>query len=338
MNNFRLLSSSSIVIKVALVYIMCLFSMNVGLSQACTICSQADVDNYTGNLGGNIVISGPDITNLDALADNIGSGFVIFGLTIDNNPLLTDISGISQIPPLPNGEVMISDNPLLESISFPILSQVLYYFRVQNNASLDSIYLPELLVQELTIEDNSSLVHIGFSANTSIWETITIDNNSSLENLDGLADFIEDTDILITNNSQLRFYCGLHERILLGPTDNITITGNLKNPTFSEILLEGTCGNYVRGLIGYPTLSEALVDAEEHDFIYVERSNTIDVSTTFLGTQKNTLVIRPQSTLTFTASFTNEGIVINHGKLEMMSGADFNNSGAFVNTGTLISN
>ena len=167
----------------------------------------------------------------------------------------------------------------------------------------------------------------------------TINNNSSLENLDWIAEFDYITvSLVITNNAQLRFYCGLRDRILDDPMADITISGNLKNPTFGEILLEGSCGNFVRGLIGYPTLSEALTGADEHDFIYVERSNTIDVSTTFLGTQQNTLVIRPQTTLTFTAPFTNEGIVINHGTLEMMPGTIFTNSGAFVNTGLLIAN
>jgi hypothetical protein len=83
---------------------------------------------------------------------------------------------------------------------------------------------------------------------------------------------------------------------------------------------------------------EALVGADDHDIIYVERDNTIVSTTTFLGTQKHTLVVRPQVTLTFDAPFTNEGIVINHRTLEMMTGSLFTNSGAFVNTGSLIAN
>ena len=324
--------------KSTIAFLLGLCFINTAFSQACTICSQAEVDNYVGDLSGNVVISGPDITNLDALSDNIPCFLCLFSFTLIDNPVLIDISGISQFGNYPSANFIIENNPLLETIDFPFLTQLESYFRIKGNASLDTINIPKLVVEELTIENNTSLVYIGLSEDV-LTSNFTIDNNASLENLDWIVDLEDSTvSLVISNNAKLLFYCGLRDRILNDPMADITISGNLKNPSFGEILLEGSCGNFVRGLIGYPTLSEALIGANEHDFIYVERSNIIDVSTTFPGTQQNTLVIRPHTTLTFTAPFTNEGIVINHGTLEMISGTTFTNSGAFVNTGLLIAN
>jgi len=329
--------------SISLIVLIGLTSINTVQGQACTLCSQADVENFSGVFWGHMVISGPDITNLDALSDNLPAGVLSFySLTLINNPVLIDINGISQLGFGPMAtfnfaEILIEDNPLLETINFPFLSPLDEYFRIRNNSSLDTINIPLVRVTEITIENNASLVYIGLSADANS-SSLTINNNASLENLDGIADYVGPTDLAITNNAQLQYYCGLRERILSDPAADITITGNLVNPTFGEILLEGSCGNFVRGLIGYPTLAEALVDASEHDFIYVERSNTINLPTVFLGDLQNTLVIRPQTTLTFTAPLTNEGIVINHGTLQMTSGATFTNSGVFANTGQLIAN
>lgn len=369
----------SIVKNITLIIFLCLSGFNTMHGQNCTICSQSEVDNFSGNLGGHIVISGPDITNLDALADNIGGSFLSYlSISIINNPVLTDISGISLIPLLSNTPVLISDNPLLESVSFPVLTST-KSLDILNNVSLDSIYVPEMfcpilkiqnngalkyiglsannIINSLTIDNtgldsidlpeinfslleiqnNDALNYIGLSANNSI-NILTIENNATLENLDGMNDFSDFTTMTISNNTQLRYYCALYDIFLDNPVADITITGNLKNPTYQEIFLEGTCGNYVRNFIGYETLTEALDGANDYDIIFVARDIVVDSPTIFSNIQNQTLFIRPTVNLTFNAPFTNEGIVINHGTVEMMPGATFTNSGVFANTGQLIAN
>lgn len=327
-------------------------------AQQCNFCSQADVDAY--NLGGfvfgNIYISGPDITNLDALSPL--RTLVNGDLIIYNNPLLENTDGLSLFEVQLNetsNNFSIYNNPKLKRINLPSLDTSID--SISNNNSLDSISIRSTSVNimnndslsyfattaasatpdDFTFIGNPFLKEIIFSPTLSSIGSCTI-SDAQIKNLDGFANLTSIEDLTLTDNANLQFYCGLHEVLLNDLNTSITLTSNFRNPTNEEILHEGTCGNFVRNGVGYSTLTEALSGAHDHSFIYVAKDYVIDSTTIFSSGIQRTLIIHQNTTLTFDAPFTNEGIVINHGTLEMLTGSLFTNAGAFVNTGLLIAN
>jgi hypothetical protein len=326
--------------------------MSSAYSQTCNICSQADVDNYVLDPSGlhlsNLYISGSDITNLDGL--NGIKNIFLGSLRIYDSPILEDVDGLSQLEQV-TYNVVISNNPLLKSIeglSSLIISLstydgttsqiVTHGLEIVNNDMLDTIHLPAYIEDQILITNNELLSHLDFPAITSSNGIYTISDNPTLKNLDGLAQIPAISQLTIMNNTNLYGYCGLNKIVFNDINAPISLSGNLVNPSNQEILYEGTCGNFVRNFTGYPTFTEALLGAKDHEFIFVARDHTIDVTTTFPATQNQTLVIKPYVTLRFNAPFTNESIVINHGTLEMINGAQLTNKGALVNTGMLIIN
>lgn len=360
------------------ILVICIFLsyMTSLLSQACTVCSQTDADNWETVIStSNIVISGADITNLDGMSELTGLSNV-FGnggrLIIKDSPLLENIDGLSNITNIQR-QLEVSNNPLLQEVSFPAWSGSIsyiqddYQIKIINNSSLASIQLPLLgncssctqFPTKILIENNDSLITFEQGAGTTFHklhiinndmltdinlpttigiDSVLISDNGSLVDLEGLQHLVDVDSMTIMDNPSLYSYCDLYTYADNESSGNVFMSGNLINLTKQGIIFEGRCGNFVRNTIGYETLDDALNEANDYDIIFVAGNYIVDSPTTFSNAQNHTLFIRPFASLTFTAPFTNEGIIINHGILEMMPGAIFTNSGAFVNTGQLIAN
>lgn len=366
MKSFDIDSNKTTMIKLQLfnallTVLLCLLIGSSAHSQSgpCNICSQEDVDNYVPSVFFPVRISGDDITNLDGLSGLVDIPLGV--LEIWDCPLLENTDGLSALFRVGKG-TLILDNPLLERINMPLLqySNVNEFFHdgieIRNNGSLDSISMGSLDGTNVILENNESLKSFESNNGDGISLTITgsldlseiilantldtvyISGSNELQNLDGFGEVTNVNKMTFTDNPSLNLYCGLNNVVMNDLNTEINLSGNLKNPSNEEILLEGSCGNFVRAFIGYETLAEALDGASDHSFIFVPRDFTFDTPLTFSGMEKHTLVIQPNVTMTFSAPFTNQGIVINHGTLEMLTGAVFTNSGAFVNTGMLIAN
>jgi len=332
-----------------------IFKSNVYTQYTCNYCSQADVDAYnSGSFVGSIFVSGSDITNLDAFSE-IQTSFS--SVVIFSNPLLTDITGLRNLKDAV-GSLKILDNPILEKID---LESFQASIELKNNDEVDSLILPSWYLYSLEIQDNESLKYIEASSangnpvqniaivnNPSLEElffppemttmnSLTISNNPSLTNVDGLRYFSTyNGAINITDNISLNKYCGLWNVVAEDIYFPTNITGNLTNPTNLQILQTGSCGNFIRDLVGYSTLGEALNGIDDYSYIYVARDVELGDPVILPGNKKLTFIIQPSVTMRMDASFTNNAIFINHGSLRFINGNTLTNNGTFAITGEVI--
>ncbi len=168
--------------------------------------SQAQVDNFPINFPGcthlpsSVYISGPDITNLDALSQvtSIGGNLQPY-----NNPLLTDISGLSNV----TGGVVgldIFNNPLLASLNgLGGITSTGGSLTVVNNPALTSLEGLEgiqSVAGGLAVTNNPSIFNLtGLDGLQSVSGGFSIAANSSLTSLTGLEGL---------NTTGLTFYIG----------------------------------------------------------------------------------------------------------------------------------
>ncbi|WP_235296600.1 hypothetical protein [Portibacter marinus] len=326
-------SNIPFLLSVVLTTISCSF----GLSQTpppCNLCSQADVDNYSGVFLSSISISGEDITNLDGMSSaTVGSGSAYY---IYNNPRLKSIEGLSSVISNSLGTWYFINNDSLKSIDLPVGSTGL---EIRDNDMLDSVRIIDFSIElNVKISNNLYLKSMVLGEGPSnVVKSIEVSSNSSLRNLDGLSTLIDVTEnISILNNPSLAEFCGLRPLLITEPTLPLNISGNLFNPSNTYIITDGECGNFITNGSGFATLQEALAAATDYSFIKVTRDVTISDATAFPGGQNLTLVVEPLRTLTLDAPFTNEGIIINHGTIRMLNGNIFTNIGPSVMTGNLI--
>lgn len=163
--------------------------------QSCTryllLRSQSDVDNVTETdkscqITG-VLISGLDITNLDALS---GITEIDGVLHIQNNPLLENLSGLSQLVTV-NGEIDINNNGSLTTLEgLNALTTVGSNVRVADNPTLTSLTaLSKLTLVPgfLSVGRNSTLQSLaGLEGITSVQGAIAIGANTHLPDLEGL--------------------------------------------------------------------------------------------------------------------------------------------------------
>lgn len=209
------------------------------------LASQADVDAFTcTEVTGTLLISGNDITNLNALSALTAVG----KLRIEGNPSLPNVNGLSNLihagdfhessNPLPF--VNISNNQALTDLNgLSSLRDVGGPLVIDNNDLLETINgftsLP-LIAHTLQISNNDRLQSInGFSGVTEINSffdsQLIIDNNASLTNVDGLSSLRsfrgKSTNVQIINNTSLPNVDGLMSLSFLnGTTSLLDISGN----------------------------------------------------------------------------------------------------------------
>lgn len=168
--------------------------------QSITLSSQAEVDAFTCTvIGGDLTISGSNITNLESLnslksidgslfiignahlssIDGLGQLTFVDGiLEIRNNTQLINLDGLSSLVSVkimyPGfTSITISDNPALISISgLKSLTSTPGTWQIENNASLPNL-------------DGLSLTQIGSSDTRSV--SLIINGNAVLANIDGLS-------------------------------------------------------------------------------------------------------------------------------------------------------
>jgi hypothetical protein len=217
--------------------------------------SQTEVDAFCcTEVAGSLTISGPDITNLNALSiikkivSDAPEGDVFsFGLRIADNPLLTNIDGFTSLTEM-EGPIEIVNNPALERINgFMQLIDLHGSVEIIGNNSLKSING----FKGITFIDSfyffSSLLHIGanplltsingFSSLTLItgrYASLQISDNQSLVSMNGLKSLTVfdggsgGAGLSIQNNPQLKNLNGLSGLVRFGwgPSGGINISNN----------------------------------------------------------------------------------------------------------------
>ncbi len=183
-----------------------------------TLSSQADVDDFQTNHGpgcdrvtGTFTITGADITNLNGL-----SGLTsVYWVNLTGNPLLTDISGLSNLTTF-TGPFFISNNSVLTNLTglSGMVALTGGALIVENNPLLSDLSALSGLVSinaSLSIQKNDSLTDLDdFASLTSVSSNINIGYNDalvSLAGLSGLAGFTAGIDLRF--NSMLPTLNGL---------------------------------------------------------------------------------------------------------------------------------
>jgi hypothetical protein len=298
--------------------------------------TQAEVDSWDCEFHtyqGVVLISGPDITNLDSM---IELWITWSKVVIKDNPLLTSIDGLSNLTTA--ASITIQNNPLLEDLNGLAMCNA-GRLVIDNNASLIDLNGTESFSPGvIKISNNISLTSFdGLTSIDEVYDTLLISNNLRLKNLDPLASLTVLNHVIITDNDSLTGFCGLYEPFILDPPTSLAISGNRVNPTYYDVLGIGTCGIFKVAIAGYSSLTEALDTAADYGFIHVTRNHTIDTSITFPGADHFTLVIDPEVTLTIDGSiFTNDGLIINHGTFAFINSAQLINTSTVVNSGFII--
>jgi hypothetical protein len=171
-----------------------------------TLTSQAEVDAFNcAKIIGDLTISGPDITNLDAV-----SHFTYIGgsLRIVGNENLTNLNGLSNLKSI--GESLeVLDNPSLTSIEgLEKIVSINSDLRISNNKSLASLKgLQNLKSVEANFDivGNDALLNLNNLSSLSATYYLKIKDNKSLLNLDGLQSLVPESEtwIIIDGNPVL---------------------------------------------------------------------------------------------------------------------------------------
>jgi UDP-3-O-[3-hydroxymyristoyl] glucosamine N-acyltransferase len=223
--------------------------------------TQTEIDNFQSTYtsctetDGSISIVGDDITNLDGLSvlTSLG-GTLSIGTNVNQNPLLTDISGMINLDSiggnlfilrnisLPNlnglnnitkigGDFKLWNNDVLGSIAaLGNLETIGGDFELGNNDILSTSAGLETLTtigDNLDIDYNPALLNLdGFSSLTSIGRDLSIEDNSSLTNLAGLSNLTSiGGELNIDYNLELTSLSGL-DNIDAGTIEDLYITYN----------------------------------------------------------------------------------------------------------------
>ena len=257
---------------------------------ATTLSTQAQVDNFLivnpgcQNLLQNLTITGADITNLDGL-QGIETSDPGKSISITNNPLLTDVSGLTTLTSI-GGNFPISGNPLLSNLTglenLTSIAGYLFIFsnadlenlgglsgvltigdflQVSNNPSLDAFNGLNTLTSVgtfLAIESNNNMTTInGLNALSSVGGNFEVTGNPNLTNLNAFTSLSTVGGILsITNNFDLT---NLDEFVsLTSVTGTLTIASN---SSLSDCDAVGIC-NYIagEGLVAISNNSGACLD------------------------------------------------------------------------------
>lgn len=180
-----------------------------------------------------ISISGSNITNLDALENISSIGTGTFGdLILNDNPLLTDISGLGNITTI-NRNLQIHNNDALTNLNgLNALASIHYgHLSIQDNA----------LLEELNGLQN--LASVGALGNA---EGILIINNAALENLNGLASLATlKGSFTLRNNASLVDVSAINiTSAILGFSNSIIVENNDALPNMNGFFIEKINGQF----------------------------------------------------------------------------------------------
>jgi hypothetical protein len=185
--------------------------------------SITDLDGLRGLRSAVAVVVGGN----DQLADVDGlsglSGSISGGLGFTSNPRLTSIEGVRGITAV-GGHLTISGNERLQNVDgLRGIRTVGATLRVLGNPALEDLD--------------------GLSGLETVGNFVLISGNDALRDLDGLSSLRAGGSFLrVTNNTSLGTFCGLYPLFEEGTlAGEFEVSGNLSNPTESEILAAGPC-------------------------------------------------------------------------------------------------
>ncbi|MDR6966704.1 hypothetical protein J2X31_000702 [Flavobacterium arsenatis] len=155
--------------------------------------------------------------SLQAIDLEIGVASTVLSLLMDNNPLLTDISGLQNITQVTNGFRVINNDSLqnLDGLSF---------------TSITSGYL--MIKDNLVLNNTDGLLSLTNAVSSVSLEVM---NNAALTNLDGLKNLTKVGRILIHNNPMLNNINGLSGITLLNMTSDTKLLSIFNNPNLESI-------------------------------------------------------------------------------------------------------
>ncbi len=195
---------------------------------------QSQIDDFQddfrtcGNLIGNIIISGPGITNLNGLG-NINN---IFGNLIIESTQITSLSGLNNIE-LVNGSIQIIDNNILTDLTgLQRLTTVGQDFIIEDNNQLqtfiggpNSLLIGEI-IGNLVVKNNRNLLNFNGLGNLiNVNGDFIVDQNNSTTNLGGIINLdIIGGNLIITNNASLDGLTGIDNLRII--EKNLIISGN----------------------------------------------------------------------------------------------------------------
>lgn len=187
-----------------------------------TLSSQAEVDNYPSQYCSQVcslTINGNDITNLDSLyvVQSVGR------LVITFNPVLNDISGLSNLAVIENSCVSsgmeITNNNFLTNV--------------------DGLSSLERVVGPVNISGNTMLNDLTGLSNLSEVDALIIGSNASLQDLDGLeslseigGDMIIESNPALANTNGLLNVSGIQGALVVRLNDALADLDGLSNLTF----------------------------------------------------------------------------------------------------------
>lgn len=227
--------------KLPIHFLLLLICSASALAQTCSpsnleLTTQAAVDNFQGTHGpctlvGDLLVQGPDITNLDGLS---GLTTVGTGLRIENNPRLASLTGLATLVSI--SALTIDGNSQLSSLDGLSGITTVDGLLIRNNgvlANLDGLSSLSS-VGWLGIYDNPALKNVtGLSSLATVDSGVTIFRNASLATLDGLslltsvgseAGLFTNTGLSIIDNSALTNVDGLSA--LTDVRGSLSIQGN----------------------------------------------------------------------------------------------------------------
>jgi hypothetical protein len=214
-----------------------------------TLRSQAEVNAFPATyscteilggpgVGGDLRISGADITNLDSLHLLTK---VEGDLLIDSNGQLTNFNGLKGLTTV-GGMLLISNNTLITNLdglqvltsigASPFTDRSLVIVNNPALTSLKGLKLPSSITKTVAIANNVSLQNLDqFESLTEIAYDLQISGNTSLANIDGLRRLVSIRGMLnIANNKILTNLDGLSSLVSIGMSgvtfESLVLTGN----------------------------------------------------------------------------------------------------------------
>ena len=196
-------------------YAFLLFTVSVAAncSEDIFLNTQEAIENFDcgESLAGDLIISGPDITNLDGL---LGLTEIEGNLIIEGNLLLTDLDGLSDLTYV-GGSIFIEYNAQLQNLNgFSQLTGIGSDLSIYKNAGitqLDGLSELNYIGGNFFVFGNPSLLQMGNFPNlTAIGEALFIGDNSNLQQINGLSTLSSIGDfLLVYQNPRLTQLGGL---------------------------------------------------------------------------------------------------------------------------------
>ncbi len=184
-------------IQTHLVFVL-LFIPLTAFTQPClpdgiTFSNQEEIDNFQSNypncteIGGDVLIAGDDITNLNGLnvLTSVDGSLIIGSYSAGGNPNLGSLSGLENLETIGIWFFVGYNNSLIDLSGMESLTSIGFFFGIEGNNALTSLSGIENLTyaKSLHIVQNNSLQSLAGIENVTIEQSINISNNNNLTSI-----------------------------------------------------------------------------------------------------------------------------------------------------------